>query len=280
MKYFLIPLLLIGCAKGVQDPTWLPRTMTRLDSIDSVSKKEKIEYLGTLAGMSWGSMDHEQTEVFVRAQGMLLAIPGHAEYYAEKLNKDREVLDNYKNSNPGSSGPYLSTLVTDQMYAFKTLGSLPSVETVRVLGELLDDERGMHPPIPGKAYDGGEVPNSWLAAEALTRLPIVSKPTTLQWNRIYDNDLEAVTHAWKLWYQQVKAGNRTFRFEGDATEYNLNGPLTNPAVGGLNSRERSTSPAASLPPPHSQNKRMIVVLLLALLILFAAVWKVRRMRRI
>jgi len=254
--------------------------MAKLDSIDSLPKEEKIEYLGTLAGMSWEPMDQEQSEVFVRAQGMLLAIPGHAEYFAEKLNNDREVLDNFRNSHPGSSGPYLSTLVTDQMYAFKTLGSLPSVETVRVLGEFLDDERGKRSS--EKVYnpdnDGGEGPNAEKAARALTRLPIVPKPTTLQWDRIFENDIEGVTQAWKLWYQQVKAGNRTFRFEGDDTEYSLNGSVNRLGVAQAVAKSQPAALAAPAPPGH-KSSIVFYVLPLVLLVLFVAAWKALRGKR-
>lgn len=30
---------------------------------------------------------------------------------------------------------------------------------------------------------------------------------------------------WRLWYAQVKAGTRTFRFKDDPQEYNLDGPV-------------------------------------------------------
>ena len=33
-----------------------------------------------------------------------------------------------------------------------------------------------------------------------------------------------VFEAWRRWHEEVKAGQRTFRFVGDPTEYDLNGP--------------------------------------------------------
>jgi hypothetical protein len=41
---------------------------------------------------------------------------------------------------------------------------------------------------------------------------------------ITESNVADANAAWLLWYEQIKSGNRTFRFEGDPTEYDLNGP--------------------------------------------------------
>ncbi|RYD82697.1 MAG: hypothetical protein EOP84_09020 [Verrucomicrobiaceae bacterium] len=104
---------------------------------------------------------------------------------------------------------------------------LPSVETVRVLGKFLSDERGytklpLNPTIKEIEAAGREVPNCKGAAKALVCLPFVSKPLDKDWMTMTYEDVAP----WREWYEQIKAGNRTFRFEGDPTEYDLNGPAS------------------------------------------------------
>src|SRR5690606_26228155 len=58
-------------------------------------------------------------------------------------------------------------------------------------------------------------------AMTLQRLPLTFKPVK---RAGYTFPYEYV-YAWQNWYEQIKAGSRTFRFEGDPTEYDLNGPV-------------------------------------------------------
>ena len=55
----------------------------------------------------------------------------------------------------------------------------------------------------------------------LTKFPIRDKPFKLPLTMENVADAQA---AWQLWYEQIKSGKRTFRFEGDPTEYDLKGP--------------------------------------------------------
>jgi len=168
--------------------------------------------------------EKEVRPVLDAARSALLAIPGHAEFYAKKLEEARRKVDEAEGIKKGIER---SNLLAEQMYSFNKLGLMPSPETVRVLGEYLFDERGANPDAkPGGKYgleDIGESPNSALAVRAIARLPIVSRPIQTPWDKAkYWEDLEP----WKLWYQQVKAGTRTFRFEGDPQEYSLAGPVS------------------------------------------------------
>ncbi|MCB1133338.1 MAG: hypothetical protein KDN05_19610, partial [Verrucomicrobiae bacterium] len=59
------------------------------------------------------------------------------------------------------------------------------------------------------------------AAGALDTLPIVAKPMDAP---PHGYDCPEDTRPWRQWYQEIKDGKRTFRFEGDPTEYDLDGP--------------------------------------------------------
>ena len=61
------------------------------------------------------------------------------------------------------------------------------------------------------------------ARVALQKFPLLNKPFKDPITQSNRADAQA---AWQLWYEQVKSGKRTFRFEGDPTEYDLNGPAS------------------------------------------------------
>ena len=147
--------------------------------------------------------------VFHAAQAALLAIPGHAEYYQRRINEARRLLDETPYDDIALRGPRQGDLRNEQMYGFQTLSQLPSAETVRVLGEFLFDERVSNPPVPLESTNA-----DW-AARSLGKLPLTSRPLTSKTPSYQD------APTWRLWYQQVKAGTRTFRFVGDPKEYNL-----------------------------------------------------------
>jgi hypothetical protein len=158
-------------------------------------------------------------------QDALLAIPGHAEFYANRINNARaEVDDAFKQ---GKYPPF-NDLLDEQMYGFETLAQLPSPETVRVLGEFLSDDRGRFDPSPdlseeeiiARRKSWGQKPNSLLAAKALNDLSLKTRPYPKK-QFTHDDDIRP----WQLWYQQVKAGRRTFTFEGSPQEYDLTGPV-------------------------------------------------------
>jgi hypothetical protein len=159
-------------------------------------------------------------------QEALLAIPGHAEYYSNRVNKARAEIDQALKD--GNKYPPYNYLLDEQRDGFATLSQLPSAETVKVLGEFLSDERGRFvapPNLPESELnslrrDWMESPNSLNAARALNDLPLRSRPYPKK-QFTHDDDIRP----WQLWYQQVKEGRRTFSFEGDPQEYDLTGPV-------------------------------------------------------
>ncbi|MCF7734681.1 MAG: hypothetical protein K9N23_23560 [Akkermansiaceae bacterium] len=157
--------------------------------------------------------------MFHAAQAALLAIPGHAQYYRDRILKAREEYEH----TPPEMGPHPAKLVDEQRQGFGAMAHLPSVETVRVLGEFLADERGEigGPGKPPMVSEGRsmEPSNSSYALQSLHTLPLANKPVTAP-HVYYDSDLET----YRRWFARIKSGNATFRFEGDPTEYDLAGP--------------------------------------------------------
>lgn len=176
------------------------------------------------------STNREKGEPVVRRafQEALLSIPGHAEYYGKQIKAaEKDVVEALQTVGLERAGTAKARLLRVQTEAFGTLEALPSPETVRVLGELLDDPWGFEPgmdrtvqAVRFKTY--GESPHSGMAMIALARLPLETRANNTPANKIsYDADIGA----WTLWYEQIRAGTRTFRFIGDPQEYSLAGPV-------------------------------------------------------
>lgn len=104
--------------------------------------------------------------------------------------------------------------------AFQILPHLSSPEGVRVLGELLSND--WVPPGNDTAPRSEKfVPLSVSATVTLPQFPLLDKPFK---DPITKSNVANAQAAWQLWYEQIKSGKRTFRFEGDPTEYDLHGP--------------------------------------------------------
>ncbi|RYD43350.1 MAG: hypothetical protein EOP85_10250 [Verrucomicrobiaceae bacterium] len=172
--------------------------------------------------------DHgpEVDDLYLRIQAAMLAVPGHAEYYRDRILDTRLEYEKIKGKGEIDREAGARTHLSNaQQDGFRTMAYLPSVGTVRVLGELLSDERGYtklpaNPTLDEMEVAAMEVPNCKGAAKALVCLPIVSKPQDKDWMMMTYEDVAP----WREWYGQIKAGNRTFRFAGDPTEYDLDGP--------------------------------------------------------
>lgn len=156
------------------------------------------------------------TELLNDARAMMIGIPGHAKYHENLVKKE---LLRYNDSGGISAGFYSDV----QFRSFSVLGQLPSPETIQVLGDFLSDNQGGFEGIPEypEQVIWTPVKNSDKAAVALFKL-IENPPTPDKGNLRSDIDVPA----WRLWYNQVKAGTRTIRFKGDPQEYNLTGPVS------------------------------------------------------
>lgn len=223
--------------------------------------------------------------VFHAAQSALLAIPGHADYF-KKAIKDLQF--KLESALKDEKWNYVNDYSRLQWDSFQTLGLLPSVETVKVLGDFLYDESGGlnlkdGDPMPTE----GEImsqqkKNCRLASSALFQL-IDNPPMKAEKG-------DAV-EVWRLWYEQVKAGNRTFRFKGDPTEYDLEGPAPKEKLKRVDrdrkrdgeravGHEKSSAAPASAPEITQTNKPYSIVWLVAAIGLGGAgVWYVLRNRK-
>jgi hypothetical protein len=203
-----------------------------------------------------------RVEVHQLVQQRLISTPGHAEFFANKIRND-DILRETGRGHEVQGGV---------VWDFETLGQLPSPETVKVLGSFLDDERHRRDPPPG-ADVMPVAANNLLAARALHSLKIVHPP--LQKRPGSYDDIQP----WRLWFAQVEAGNRTFRFEGNPQEYSLAGPVAEARVPqsrpstGPDPANRPESPQG---PGGEERAIPVVPLIAAGLFLVSALWLATR----
>jgi hypothetical protein len=206
-----------------------------VSTFNTLPRNEAIEELGRgLYKTSLTSIYRldEREEVRKEIQTALFSIPGHAEYYRDKIEgltipylKSSEVWGK-TGKDPMVNGKYIGTLYGEldraRMWSLETLRELPSPETLRVLGEMLNDERMRIKLLPDKSNLEEVhfvVSNSQKAAYTLHQM-IESPPTGMQYFD-YDRDIPV----WQNWWRQVKEGSRTVRFKGDPQEYGFSGPV-------------------------------------------------------
>ena len=220
-------------------------------TIPSENLGEYIHQLGSALSGSATSKekpDSERGKIYFAIRTRLLSIPGHAEYYGDRINSSRAEMETIRDSsNPtGRLGGAIVSMIDEQSWGFQTLENLPSVETVRVLGEFLSDDRGAE--LSKEFRDKtGQTPNSRPAVSAISKLGIANPPTPPV---RHNGDVTDGMEAWRQWYSEVKSGRRTFRFIGDDTEYDLRGPSKRGAVTpGPRDGKRKAGAGAEAPSP-------------------------------
>ncbi len=198
---------------------WLAERREMIVRARAVSDEQTILDLSRIVrgiGSDLPNASEEAKRLYKEAFDLLKGIPGHAEYYRDKILSAQERLQRHEGESPASQ--YLE----EQMYGFQTLAHLHSPEGVRVIGEMLSNNWES----PGNKTAGPAERIPVLSEQAtgiLTKFPIKDKPFT---DRLTMKTLGEAREAWRLWYEQIKSGNRTFRFEGDTTEYDLDGPAS------------------------------------------------------
>lgn len=159
-------------------------------------------------------------KVYEAAQAALIAIPGHAKYFADELERLRlDPKSNYERIRP--------------TYLAETLMHLPSPETIQVLGHYLSDMQDMpydENPKYNEAVHSGKIrpsdsiplpQNAWLATCALSNIGLRNPPFEPVADYIFlrlSPSAESLPK-FRAWWEEVKSGKRTFSFKGHNVEY-------------------------------------------------------------
>lgn len=209
--------------------SWTEYQRNRIEAVGDEPSYEQIRMLCDLAASD--SETENANEIRPVAWARLQQIPDFPDRILHHVTETR------KKWQAGEVG--LVTYDRARGWGLSPLGKLPVPASVRVLGEFLyDDELPGHASELEAAMNGGSRPNNMIAIRALGRL--VEKPPVQGDPENYTRD---DVRAWQLWFEQVKAGNRTFRFKGNPQEYNLAGPALE-ALAPVNAGSRDLKSAA------------------------------------
>jgi hypothetical protein len=241
--YLAIIFTLISQSSG-RDADWFSRRLNDLENTLKIENtNDRIFSLSQFMSIaSHGEMDEEREMIFKRAQTELLAIPGHAKCFQNKIEEMRVgvLVDSKKTpetlqemQNNGEKIFWEAEYLSFSTAALRTLRFMPSAETVSVLGHFLNDPESLD----GKTLLGNDVvrpgddfqkrpANAEQAADSIRKLGIEHPPFKNIDGKIMAEEVEA----WKEWWNEVKDGKRTYRFIGSKIEYGPDGPASQDVI--------------------------------------------------
>lgn len=187
----------------------------RLQECSGMSAEETVAllYLG-LRNMgyrrSYAGHDPSVDSIYFKIQQRLLALPGHAQYFAHKIEVEQKSVERF----PTITGPRCTYDFNRGLY-FEVLSHLPSPETIQVLGHFLYDDKDTPVPLISPDSDWGENPraNSFFAAATIMRMNLKNPPIFAAGGP--DANLERV----RAWWEEIQAGKRVLAFAGQDTGY-------------------------------------------------------------
>jgi hypothetical protein len=232
IRLFYIFILLFQPVRGADIWTQESRD-NELDQIaiwrDNLNKSSELSDVEVLKELSLGLINmgyrikeeghsKDVDKLFYDLQKRFLSIPRYAQYFADQIKQEQDSVKGIK-SETNSRNIYDAHRAS---YFNEILIYLPSPQTVRVLGEFLEDDLDYESTRREYTRRGFDIKaNSDYAMEALIGIELKNSPLK---ERTQDPDKDIIT--WRSWYAKVKAGTLTFSFIGDSTEYDLNGPAT------------------------------------------------------
>lgn len=243
--------------------TWIERSVLHKDE-QTIRDLSSILYG---VGRNLGDASGEASDLYFKAQSILLSIPGHARYFEEKRREARAKCVN---------------LALDTTYEqaclrmTETLRHLPSPETVQVLGRLLESNEDVPSEEQLKDYrrlERQQGAADWYTPHSIgfTTLPylgIRGIGETPKYIQTYATEPFTLL---RPWWEEVKAGKRTFSFKGQKVEYRFNpdgtwetlvmanppddGPAK-PDVGARNRSEQKPQPPSTVETSSISKKRL------------------------
>ncbi len=200
--------LLISRANAASEK-WEEYMKKQLAEISEPPSPENLSLLTTVAATK-PDEDLRRGRVQEEAWIRLSSYPNFDELLLEAIRQKRK---------QWKDGGYAGDYDRFRVGVIQGLEKIVDPRAIRVLGELLGDmENTMPNDFPNTP------PSGYFAGEVLYRM-LESPPVKSE-----HPDLDTDMPTWQLWYEQVKAGNRSFRFKGDPREYNLKEPVSQSAA--------------------------------------------------
>ena len=187
------------------------KAASELPPLQNMKEEDKFEQLSKiLRGIGDPSLyleyGEEASELKNRLQQEVIAIPGHAVYFANKIKKEQASVQHL----PRRAVPGRLEYDRNRYYIIaEILVCLPSPETIQILGDFLWDDKDAHDLNPDADW-GQPQNNSYLAVQALSGIGLRDRPPVPDIN------------LWRVWYEEIKSGKRAFSFRGQNVEYRFN----------------------------------------------------------
>ena len=244
---------------------WRSRMLEAISVNTRAADEKAMEKLSRYVFQLSLPMNREEGDrpVYEAARTALMSLQGHDAYFAGALGRAIEA--EFAAVRDATTAIQVRP---NRDELFQTLGELPTPKVIKLLGQLLEDDRDPWKGQPASDYNLPH-PNSYLAAKTLNRIGIEGVPVVEPIRD--DRDFEAARDQWRLWFAQVKAGNRTFRFKGDPREYNLDGPVASVPVVNVETRGgQEAGPSHAAAATAGGRKPVWLPLALAILVLGVA----------
>jgi len=268
LPFALILATFLPLSLRARDADWLQQRMREIEETEKLQDEgQKIEALSSYLLIGYNSgRDEEQDRVFQRAKKDIVEITGYAKYYQDDLEKLRRLTKD--------DSTYSFQYGKAQKKIFQSLGQLPSPETVRVMGDFLNDPEGRNgKDIAGDPISVWNTVNCKMAVGVLLHLKIEKAPV-VKAGQVSFEDVDA----WKQWWDEIKSGKRTYRFVGSPVEYGPDGPVSAKELS-RREHDRQSSPRTGnvgtqevASPPESLGIGSKVAAGIALVLLAAGGW--------
>ena len=282
----------IELQKMHEDTVWLAANASSLPPEEAIPRLA-AKITGTIASTKNNAT--VMSEYYLQLRDTIYRIPGHAEYFSDVLNSILDKFIDDRNKSRSTYGPDYDSYDSKRHDVFCKLGCMQTPEAVRVLGDMFDDMREIH-PFPNQYQGANAAPNAILALlvlrDSLHVSGLPSAPLTFEhmpYNEIVKTPLKELFEAdlapWREWYAELKAGKRTYHFEDSETEYNWDGSLAKkialrkdhkPSGETANNSSSIAKPAASIiHPSEERNDNWLVIMAstIAGILLLIAGWK-------
>jgi hypothetical protein len=177
---------------------------------EDVAKLKALEIHFFKLSRIYPNKDERWNQSFEAVRNHMLNTPNHAKFFAEEVRSKQAEVAHIPIKPVGERITY------DQLryrYLVNTLSQLPSPETIQVLGEFLHDDKDW----PEGPVLGTYSANNGHALYSLKRIGLSNPPE----NHPY-NDSPSCLKQWQEWFEELKAGKRTFSFVGQNVEYRFN----------------------------------------------------------
>ena len=227
----LVPLLARAAASPERE-AWLKERRDFIERVKSDPSEKNVDALVERfsdMGFRLKGAEADYLALHEETRMALAAIPTlpdqlHARILKARAEQQAQPTQQYRDA-------MYSESVQKVVHYFGVLNRLKTPASVRVLGELLSDHRGAFDP---QSYDGGDLrwlvqvrtSNSQYAIIVLMASALENKPLVIPPSLKLERPTREQIAVWERWYERIKAGNATFRFEGDPTEYDLDGPAS------------------------------------------------------